>query len=65
MDIGFEKKSRVADIFAKVAEYTVAILIFGSIISKEINSKILVAGLILFIVFFLLSIVFEPNKKEH
>lgn len=65
MKIAFEKRKRIANIFAKVAEYTVAILVLGSIVGKEINKIVIFVGLIMFIVFFLISVVAEPVKEEE
>jgi hypothetical protein len=64
MRIVFEKRQRIADIFAKVAEYTAAIVILGSIVAKEVDMMIIIIGLLVFFVLFFFSVLFEPSKEE-
>lgn len=64
MQIAFEKRQRIADIFAKVAEYTAAIMVLGSMVAKEVNLLAVSVGLILFMVLFSLSVLFEPSKED-
>lgn len=64
MKLGIEKRQRIAKIFGRVAEYSISILILGSIISKNSDVKTIVFGFLLFLLFFLISVLAEPAKEE-
>lgn len=64
MRISFEKRQRIAKIFGRVAEYTVSILILGGIIAGKINLLLAFTGFVLFLLFFIISVAAEPEKKE-
>jgi|GEM_PF-3566118 len=51
------KRRRIAGIFARLTEYTTAILVFGSIVSKQINLGIIIIGLIFFFVFIVIAVI--------
>jgi hypothetical protein len=63
--IGFEKRKRIAEIFGRVAVYTVSILILGGIISGKLNLPLAFTGLILFLLFFVISVAAEPGKEAY
>ncbi|MDI6731886.1 MAG: hypothetical protein QME05_04830 [Candidatus Margulisbacteria bacterium] len=63
MQIAFEKRHRIAGIFAKVAEYTAAILILGPVVSKQVNMIMIIMGLFLFVIFLAISAITEPVKE--
>lgn len=63
MKLGIEKRQRIAKIFGRVAEYSASILILGGIISEKLSPLLFCAGLLLFLLFGLISVIAEPEKE--
>jgi len=57
-----EKKKFIAESLAKVAEYILAIVVLGNIISKEPNVWTLIGGLLTFLILLSVAFAYYPNK---
>ena len=58
-----EKKKFIAESLAKVAEYILAIVVLGNIISKEPNVWTLIGGFVTFIALLFVAFALYPNKQ--
>lgn len=63
MKLGFEKRQRIAKIFGRTAEYAISILILGSVIAGKSNIAVVLSGIFLFVFFFTISVLAEPEKE--